>query len=64
MVSVDHVVIYCGAGVSQALTGLSWSGLIKAMVRNLEPELVSTEESRPNKLLTKGQYEEAYSWGC
>ena len=57
MVSVDHVVIYCGAGVSQALTGLSWSGLIKAMVRNLEPELVSTEESRPNKLLTKGQYE-------
>lgn len=57
VISADHIVIYCGAGVSQALTGLSWNGLIKAMVRNLESDLVSTEEGSPNKLLTKGQYE-------
>lgn len=57
IVSVDHVVIYCGAGVSQALTGLSWGDLIKAMVRNLESDLVSVEDDSPNKLLTKGQYE-------
>lgn len=56
VISADHVVIYCGAGVSQALTGLSWSGLIKAMVRNLESDLVSTGEDSPNKLLTEGQY--------
>lgn len=57
VISADHIVIYCGAGVSQALTGLSWSGLIKAMVRNLESDLVSVGDDSPNKLLTKGQYE-------
>ena len=57
VISADYIVIYCGAGVSQALTGLSWSGLIKAMVRNLESDLVSVGDDSPNKLLTKGQYE-------